>query len=100
VTPGDVGRPPAAAGRYPGPHPSGLVPVGFGDGGHRRPARSPGVHETGRLGRRPAYRPTVDPAPVSPSSGPRFLTLEQVAEELQVTRSQVYALVRDGPSSR
>lgn len=28
--------------------------------------------------------------------GPRFLTLPQVAEELQVSQSQVYALVRTG----
>lgn len=30
------------------------------------------------------------------SAGPRFLTLSQVAEELSVTHSQVYALVRSG----
>ena len=34
-------------------------------------------------------------APIPSSPGPRFLTLDRVAEELQVTRSQVYALVRD-----
>jgi excisionase family DNA binding protein len=34
---------------------------------------------------------TGDSAP-----GPRFLTLDGVAEELAVTRSQVYALVRSG----
>ncbi len=37
--------------------------------------------------------PTFDPA-VSAANPARFLTLEQVAEELNVTRSQVYALVR------
>jgi len=37
---------------------------------------------------------TTAPTP-PPPPGPRFLTLDQVAEELQVTRSQVYALVRD-----
>lgn len=30
-----------------------------------------------------------------PEAPPRFLTLAQVAEELNVSRSQVYALVRD-----
>jgi len=47
---------------------------------------------------RPTYRPAVDTPDTPPSSsppGPRFLTLDQVPEELQVTRSQVYALVRD-----
>lgn len=60
--------------------------------------RLPGVYETDQEGGRPTYRPTVDTSdtpPNSPSSGPRFLTLDQVADELQVTRSQVYALVRD-----
>jgi len=37
----------------------------------------------------------VDTASNPSPPGPRFLTLDQVAEELQVTRSQVYALVRD-----
>lgn len=35
--------------------------------------------------------PAADPSP----AGPRFLTLDQVADELNVTRSQVYSLVRD-----
>ncbi len=43
----------------------------------------------------PTYGPTVTTAPIPPSPGPRFLTLDRVAEELQVTRYQVYALVRD-----
>lgn len=34
-------------------------------------------------------------APFSSPPGPRFLTLDQVAEEMEGTRSQVYALVRD-----
>lgn len=37
----------------------------------------------------------MDTAPNSSPSGPRFLTLDQVVEELQAARSQVYALVRD-----
>ncbi len=53
------------------------------------------MHENGQQGHRPAYRPSVDTAPTPPRPGPRFLTLDQVAEELQVSRSQVYALVRD-----
>jgi len=53
------------------------------------------VHDLGRQGRRPTYGPSVDTAPAPPPPGPRFLTLDQVAEELQVSRSQVYALVRD-----
>jgi excisionase family DNA binding protein len=32
----------------------------------------------------------------SPSMPARFLTLEEVADELALTRSQVYAMVRDG----
>jgi len=47
------------------------------------------------MGRRPTYRPSVDTAPTPPPRGPRFLTLGQVADELQVSRSPVYALVRD-----
>jgi len=35
------------------------------------------------------------PAPSAQPAGPRFLTLDQVAEELQVSRFQVYVLVRD-----
>ena len=37
-------------------------------------------------------------APVNPepAAAPRFLTLQQVADELNVSRAQVYALVRDG----
>ena len=31
----------------------------------------------------------------TPPPGPRFLTLDQVADELQVGRPEVYALVRD-----
>jgi len=53
------------------------------------------VHESDQQGRRHTYGPTVTTAPISSPPGPRFLTLDQVAEELQVTRSQVYALVRD-----
>jgi excisionase family DNA binding protein len=34
--------------------------------------------------------------PPTERPGPRFLTLPQVAEELAVTQSQVYALVRSG----
>jgi len=62
----------------------------------RRPRRS-GVHGNGQQGHRRTYRPTVTPdaPPISVPPGPRFLTLDQVAEELQVSRSQVYALVRD-----
>lgn len=33
--------------------------------------------------------------PSHPTQPTRFLTLDQVAEELNVTHSQVYALVRD-----
>jgi len=59
--------------------------------------RWPGVHGNGQQGRRRTYRPTVTPdtPPISSPPGPRFLTLDQVAEELQVSRSQVYALVRE-----
>ncbi len=55
------------------------------------------MHGNGQQGHRRTYRPTVTPdtPPISSPPGPRFLTLDQVAEELQVTRSQVYALVRD-----
>lgn len=35
---------------------------------------------------------TTDP---EPAGGGRFLTLEQVADELAVSRAQVYAMVRD-----
>lgn len=31
-----------------------------------------------------------------PASGPRFLTLEQVAQELVISKAQAYALVRSG----
>lgn len=71
---------------------------GYGDGGHlHRPGRS-GVNESDQQGRRRTYRPKVDTPdtpPIASPPGPRFLTLDQVAEELQVTRSQVYALARD-----
>lgn len=53
------------------------------------------MQETSQRGRRPTYRPSVDTAPTPPPHGPRFLTLDQVAAELQVSHSQVYALVRD-----
>jgi excisionase family DNA binding protein len=33
--------------------------------------------------------------PQPPPASPRFLTLDQVADELNTSRSQVYALVRD-----
>jgi excisionase family DNA binding protein len=33
--------------------------------------------------------------PEPPPTSPRFLTLDQVADELNTSRSQVYALVRD-----
>ena len=36
--------------------------------------------------------PTV---PVNPPTPTRFLTLQQVADELNVSHSQIYALVRD-----
>lgn len=44
-----------------------------------------------------AYGAAVsDSDPAAAAANPaRFLTLEQVAQELNVTRSQVYALVRD-----
>ncbi len=37
----------------------------------------------------------MDTAHTPPPPGPRFLTLDQVGDELQVSRAQVYALVRD-----
>jgi len=48
-------------------------------------------------GGRGAYGAAVpDSDPSAAAANPaRFLTLEQVAEELNVSRSQVYALVRD-----
>ena len=48
--------------------------------------------------RRAGYRQpvTTDPAPDQDMPAPtRFLTLEEVAAELNVSRSQAYALVRD-----
>ena len=69
----------------------------------RRPARS-----TNRTQRpQPAHGPcgppqprdrafgTVPIMPAKPPTPTRFLTLQQVAEGLNVSRSQVYALVRD-----
>lgn len=56
------------------------------------------MHDAGQQGRRRAYRPTVDTPdtpPILSPPRPRFLTLDQVADELQVSRSQVYVLVRD-----
>lgn len=53
------------------------------------------MNDDAQQGRRRTYGPTVTTAPIPSSPGPRFLTLDQVAEELQVTRSQVYALVRE-----
>jgi excisionase family DNA binding protein len=35
-------------------------------------------------------------SPTSPSSGPRFLQLADVAETLNISAAQVYALVRSG----
>jgi len=78
----------------PGPSPGGRVRFGLGITATARPPRPPGVHESDQRGRRPTYGPPVTTAPISSPPGPRFLTLDQVAEELQVTRSQVYALVR------
>lgn len=69
--------------------------LGLGTTAAARRPRRPGEHDGGQQGRRPTYRPTVDTASNPSPPGPRFLTLDQVAEELQVTRSQVYALVRD-----
>lgn len=97
MTPGC--RPAANRGRrYTRPHASGPVRLGLGTPATERRPRWPGVHPTGRQGRRPIYRPpvdTTDTPPVSSPPGPRFLTLDRVAEELSVSRSQVYALVRD-----
>jgi len=62
-------------------------------------SRRSGTHGAGRRDGRPTYGPTVNtppaPAPSAQPAGPRFLTLDQVAEELQVSRFQVYVLVRD-----
>ncbi len=68
---------------------------GLGTAATTRRLRWTGVQGTSHQGLRPTYRPTVDTAPAPSPPGPRFLTLDQVAEELQVSRSQVYALVRD-----
>lgn len=43
----------------------------------------------------PPTTSTSTSPPASPASAARFLTLQQVAEELNVSHSQVYALVRD-----
>jgi len=95
VTPGAPAGRQSRSASTPGPRPGGRVRLGLGmTATAHRPRRS-GVHEGGRQGRRRTYRPTVDTAPTPPPPGPRFLTLGQVAGELQVTRSQVYALVRD-----
>jgi len=95
----DPGEPGGPAGRgrpvHPNHTPVALSGWGQGTTATARRLRGPGVHETGQQGRRPTYRPTVDTAPIPPPPGPRFLTLDQVADELQVSRSQVYALVRD-----
>ena len=40
-------------------------------------------------------RQPTDPTPPMPAGPKRFLTLDQVSEELNVSHSQVYALVRD-----
>lgn len=57
----------------------------------------PGPTGCGRPTVRRVSRPPTPPppGPAPPSVGARFLTLEQVAEELTVSRAQVYALVRD-----
>jgi len=99
VTPVVAGRPPATRPAGTSVHSrAALSGWGLGMAATARRPRRPGVHGNGQQGHRRTYRPTVDTPdtpPISSPPGPRFLTLNQVGEELQVTRSQVYALVRD-----
>ncbi len=51
--------------------------------------------DAGGSGAYGAAVPDSDPSAAAAANPGRFLTLEQVAEDLNVSRSQVYALVRD-----